>query len=172
MIFEALIFQNDFGDVRPEYKSPSRRPHRQKVPNNIQSSSNHQPNIAKRPVAHRTNHNNIEFDLSNFSGQSDDPLVQSTLRPQGRPSVRKVLKRRRKPTTTTTPAPTTTTAPPKVDIVTQNIAANHKPYVIDYIEDVEQVIGLVPPQNSKYRTIIFDDSEVGDSKVADQVLRF
>ncbi|XP_048519743.1 uncharacterized protein LOC109544485 isoform X2 [Dendroctonus ponderosae] len=163
--------QNDFGDKRPDYKSPSRRPHRHQVPNNIQSSSNHQPNIAKRPVVHRPNQNNIEFDLSNFSGQSDDPLVQSTLRPEVRPSIRKVLKRRRKPTTSTTSVPTTTTtAAPKVDIFKQKLAANHKPYVIDYIEDVEQVIGLVPPQSSRYRTIIFDDPEVGGSnKVADQI---
>ncbi|XP_076258027.1 uncharacterized protein LOC143195049 isoform X2 [Rhynchophorus ferrugineus] len=64
--------------------------------------------------------------------------------------------RRRRPTTTTTTLRTT--------IATQESApSNHKPYVIDYLEDTEQVIGLVPPESWQYKTIVLGDMEAQNS---------
>ncbi|XP_050299191.1 uncharacterized protein LOC126738056 isoform X2 [Anthonomus grandis grandis] len=86
------------------------------------------------------------------STSTSRPLRPSTISPK-----RKLLKRRRKPslTTTTTSTLRTTT---NIHIPKQNTPINHQPYIIDFIEDTDKVVGLVPPQNFEYRTIVVENS--------------
>ncbi|XP_066253849.1 titin-like [Euwallacea similis] len=122
----------------------------------------------------------FQTDSSHQSNNFNEEWVPSKLNPKrrnhlttNRPKNAKHIKRHRKPVTTTTSTTEKTTT--EEEFIDQNTLHNHQPYdIIDFLEEGEQIIGLVPPTNFQYRTIVPpEDLHVrGTNNVPQQVLEY
>lgn len=88
-----------------------------------------------------------------------------------RRSVPKIKKNRRRKISTST----TTTTPKSIETLEpyEEATKNHRPYLIDFIEDVEAVVGLVPPSSYQYRTIVSPEEDPdfgGSNRISQQVV--
>ncbi|XP_066153070.1 microtubule-associated protein futsch-like isoform X2 [Euwallacea fornicatus] len=97
--------------------------------------------------SHQSNNFNEEWVPSKLNLKRHNHLTT------GRPKHTKQIKRHRNPVTATTSTTEKTTT--EEEIIDQNTLHNQQPYdIIDFLEEGEQIIGLVPPTNFQYRTIV------------------
>lgn len=144
-----LLFANFQNDIKDSW-SPSKI-----VPNRHPQRRIKRPHLAKKPST-RPSTNKI-------SEASSEDVNQTTRR-----SVAKIKKNRRRKISTST-----TTTTPEILEPYEEATKNHRPYLIDFIEDVEAVVGLVPPSSYQYRTIVSPEEDFdsrGSNRISQQVI--
>lgn len=144
-----VIFQNDIKDSwSPSKVVPNRHPQRRIK----------RPHLAKKPST-RPSSNKI----SEASSEDDSRTTRRTA-----PKIKKNRRRKISTSTTTATPKSTKTVEPH-----EEATKNHRPYLIDFIEDVEAVVGLVPPSSYQYKTIVSpeeDSDSKGSNRVSQQVI--
>ncbi|CAG9767454.1 unnamed protein product [Ceutorhynchus assimilis] len=130
--------------------------HKNNIPeHNIPKSYNVQKHYVKTPGNQKVILPEINGFVNNQMSHkriTSNPTIVDPILPTNKP---RKIKRRRKPTTTTTSTTLRTTT--NIRVPEQTVPKNHQPFVIDFIEEIQQVIGLVPPQEFEYRTLPEED---------------